>query len=423
MIDRKNRFAPGRGALLLAAVLLAVVGYVLRDYRGVPLGALGSLLWLGALFISFVLGTVYLSRTLLPIPGGTGWSAAFTLLWRHFLSGAPGLPDAEGQKPITVAAKLREAQGLEIASSFDALGAGFLPSHQAASIVRGNTYSRADGPGLIFLKSGETIGGLFDLRPQSRRQPLAVNSRDGIPLKTSIGVNFRVRRPRDAEGTPTVPPDQERLPYPYDRDAIFHLNYTGSVGEGNNLRAWTEQALPMASTLLVSHVARHPLDALLEMGGSEPLNRIKREIETELKRQFEPEGIEIDSVSIGPLEAPPDVARQQLETWQVEWQAKVDQEAASGEAEALRLIQQARAKAQIDIIDNLVQSIELMRQQSDAGLHEIVMMRLVSILEGALGQEAARSALPPELVSALEAADPSHRLPEPDDDDEEEDDE
>lgn len=423
MSKRTSRFAPRLPVLLLVAVLLGLTGYFLRDFRGVAYGPLGSVLWLGALLISFVLGTVYLSRVLLPIPGNAGWTEGFRLLWRHYLQGSPGLPrDDDNSRPATLDAKLKRAEGFELDSSFQYLNAGFLPSHEAAAIVYGNRYRRSAGPGLVVLNRGETISATFDLRPHSRSRSITVNTRDGIPLKTTITVTFRVRRPTepqaggDTSGEPARP-EIESLPYPYDRDAIFLLNYAVSVGEGETVRPWTEQILPLAATLLVNEIALNTLDEL-EMTGSEPLNRIKRRIERQLKSQFLLEGIEILSVGIGPLEPPDKVIDQRLRSWQVEWQGKVAQEQATAEAEATRLIQQARARAQIDIIENLVQSIEAMRGQSDAELHDIIMLRLTEVVNTSAADPAVRAMLPGRLMETLALETTNQLREDPDDDSE-----
>ncbi|MEZ4515515.1 MAG: SPFH domain-containing protein [Chloroflexota bacterium] len=198
MKQSKSQFVPGLGVLLLSAVLLGAVGYVLHDFRG-PVWHLGN----GALDWrvagSFTLGTVYLSRVLLPLPDDPGWSRSFRLLWRSYFTGGVADMTSWYDSAAIMATPDRPA----VAPSFDILDTGTLPAHEAVAIVRDHSYVRADGPGLIFLRPGESISQVIDLRPHVRRQSLIVNTRDGIPLDTSISVTFKVR-------SPAAPPEMRR---------------------------------------------------------------------------------------------------------------------------------------------------------------------------------------------------------------------
>ena len=63
------------------------------------------------------------------------------------------------------------------------------------------------------------------------------------------------------------------------------------------------------------------------------------------------------------------------------WRNRISQESISADIEAQRLYNQARARAQVENIENLLTSIEAMRKQSGIALHEVVMLRLMEILE------------------------------------------
>ena len=74
MEKRERQFIPGLSVLLLAAVALGTIGALLHDFRGVGYGLAGAILWVGALLVTFLVGTVFLSRRLLPIGGNIGLS-------------------------------------------------------------------------------------------------------------------------------------------------------------------------------------------------------------------------------------------------------------------------------------------------------------------------------------------------------------
>ena len=386
MEERERQFIPGLGFLTLAIILLGAIGSLLHDANGVPLGVGGALLWGGAALVSFVLGTAYISRRLLPIQGNLGWSEGFRLLWRNYTRGAANLLYGRRSEPPIPASKRKKIRTDELSPSFGLLGAGFLYSHQTAAIARGNSYSRADGPGLVFLRSGESISKVFDLRPHARKQSVSAVTRDGIPVETSVSVMFQVRRPAADQRRPRSI-ENDPIPYPYDKDALFDLTYTFSVSDDDK-RDWTEQVAPQAATMLITEIGKYTLDELLDSAGTEPLNEIKQRIKNGLIEQqnnteFQTisKGLDIIGVGIGSLELPPDVTAKRLTTWQVAWQNRISQEAVTGDIEAQRLYAQARARAQVENIENLLASIEAMRTQSGANLPEVVMLRLTEILE------------------------------------------
>jgi regulator of protease activity HflC (stomatin/prohibitin superfamily) len=406
----------GLGTWLLAILGLALVGVLLHDFNGVEYGAVGALIWGGATLITFVLCTAYVSRRVLPLQDNAGWSAGFRLLWRNYTQGAADL--LYGNQPAITsvsATKKKKTPVAQLSPSFALLRAGFLFSHEAAAITRGNSYSRADGPGLVFLRSGESITQVFDLRPQARKLPVSATTRDGIPIETSVSVVFQVRRPPPGRRPRSI--ESDVIPYPYDREALFELTYFSSVA-GDERLDWTEHVAPQAAALLVSEIGKYTLDELLVSGGAEPVGEIKERIKSSLKEQqaddlqMLPQGLEIMNVGVGGFEVPPDVMEKQLSSWRVEWENRIDEEAVGGDIEAQRIYAAARARAQVESVENLLLSIDAMRRESGVELHEVVMTRIVEVLEalstsrglGSLSSGAALSSLATEAGSELRRA-------------------
>ncbi len=402
MAEREKQFTPGLGTLLLAIILLGAVGSLLHDARDVSLG-IGGFLWGGAVLISFILGTAYISRRLLPIGGNQGWSRGFQLLWRNYARGVGDLLSGAQSEPPIPASKRKKIRADELSPSFKSLKAGFLYSHQAVAIARGNGYSRADGPGLVFLNSGESIAKVIDLRPQARRQSVSAMTRDGIPVETGVSVTFRVRRPTVGHRRPRSV-ENDPIPYPYDKEALFDLTYAaGTIGESK--RSWTELVAPQAATMLVTEIGKYTLDELLVGAGAEPLSEIRERIKSGLAEQQTAgdyqtisRGIDILGVGVGSLELPADVIAKRLTTWQVTWKNRISEETVSGDIDAQRLYAQARARAQVENIENLLTSIEALRNTSGIDLHEVVMLRLMEILESV---SANRSLMPIASRAAL----------------------
>ena len=405
MKEQKSQFIPGLGILLLTIVLLGTVGALLRDFNGVRFGAWGAIIWGLAALSTFVLGTAYLSRRLLPIQDNLGWSNGFRLLWKNYLLGAAGLLSNNRRESSARYAppKKKKSDEGEPAPSFKYLKAGFLFTHEAAAITNGSSYSRAAGPGLIILRGGETISQVFDLRRQSRKLPVSATTRDGIPVKTSISVTFQVRPPAPDQRRPRSI-ESDIIPYPYDPGALFELAYSASVVDGQR-RDWTEQVAPQAAALLITEIGKFSLDKLLESGGAGPLGTIKESIKRGLEdqqrdgnSQILSRGVKIVGISVGPLELPKEIIAKRLSTWQVDWQNRSDYETISGDIEAQRLYQQARVRAQVENIEKLLLNIEAMQEQGGVALHDAVMLRLMEVAEAisseqALTSGAARSAL------------------------------
>ena len=386
MEEPRRQFIPGLGFLLLAAVLAGTVGALLHDFRGVGHGRVGALIWGGGVLVTFVLGTAYISRRLLPLQGNSGWGKGFELLWRSFLLGVNQLLTGVRHEPIGSPARRKQTKAAARSSSFAMLGAGFLFSHEAAAITRGSSFVRADGPGLVFLQPGETIAKVFDLRTQSRKQEVEATTRDGIPVKTSGSVSFHVRRLSDDARRPRS--EMEEIPYRYDRQALFDLTYAASVTGDNEKLDWTEQVAPQAATLLVTEIGRYTLDQLLVSGGAEPLGEMKKSIQRGLEALQEaddgptlPRGITIAGVGIGALEVDPGVRNKRLATWQVKLQSRATQALAEGDIETQRLINQARTHVLSESIDNLLSSIETMQAQGQIQLHEAILSQLIAALE------------------------------------------
>ena len=82
---------------------------------------------------------------------------------------------------------------------------------------------------------------------------------------------------------------------------------------------------------------------------------------------------------------------------------------AAGDAEVLRRIKNARARSQIEIIENITRNIQAMRQAGDTELTEIIMLRMIEALEDALSDESVKMLVPQQVMTRL-MMDSSERL-------------
>ncbi|HEX6384091.1 MAG TPA: SPFH domain-containing protein [Anaerolineae bacterium] len=409
----RQRPEPGLLGLILAIMILAFIGFLLADYRRVPFGSLGALVWVGALLFSFTFGLLYFAQYVLPLQGLNGWSEGLRLLWRSQVILAEQYLNRLFAPPATRSRRRQETAQVvpadprlaDLPPSFQILNAGIVRGHQVLAVAKGSGFVRPAGPGFVMLYKGEGVIQVIDLRTYMRKQAVKAHTKDGIPLETDVSVTFRVKQSE-------LDHNDENLLYPYDKDAIFHISYGDSVNAQNRLLLWTEQLAPQAQALLVNELAKYTLNELQQRGqaGTSPLDAIKRDIKQQLDPVADRNGIELISVGVGSLNLPPEVAEQRIKTWQAEWQRKMWSQYATTNAEAARRIKKARARAQVEIIENITHNIESMRRDSNSNLTEIITLRMIEALEEAISEESPVRALIPQQVMANLVLDTSSEM-------------
>ncbi|WP_420630034.1 SPFH domain-containing protein [Candidatus Leptofilum sp.] len=380
--------------LLLALLVLLPIAAFLRDTQGTRHSWFGAFSWLLFIGLTFVLLLIYYAQFVSPLRGEEGWIAGFLLLLQAYVKvGEDRLDFDRVDKSKKKKSKARSEVD-KLPSSLKSLNAGFIRGYQVLAITKGSSYVRPAGPGFVVLYKGEQIWRVIDLRPQRRSQPVKAKTRDGIPIETSVWVMFQVRR---ADGG-----DDDDLLYPFDREAIFHVSYDETVDEQGQRRPWTAQLTPPAAAILANEIPKYSLDELTNaVDGVAPLEAIKQTITRYLQRTFFSRGIEVLAVGVGGLTLPKGVRDQHFLTWQAEWLRKIQAENATGNAEALRRMRQAQARAQIEIIENITHSIETMRQEEDADLSQIIVLRMIEALEDAVSAGSVQALVPQQIIAGL----------------------
>jgi regulator of protease activity HflC (stomatin/prohibitin superfamily) len=389
------------GMLLLiqAISVLTGIGLYLKDFNEVPFGYFGGFIWSAMLLASFVFGLLYFAQFLLPLTGNEGWSEGLRLLTRHCCLDPIPARVSPGQRKANkskVKASSGESRQRELPASFSSLRAGILNSYEVLALTKGSGFARPAGPGFVMLYRKEEIAGIVDLRKHVRMEPVEANTRDGIPIETGVTVTFRVRQ---SDTDPTV----RDLRHPYDREAIFAVSYANSIDEQDELHAWTERLGPMAAAMLVSELSQHTLDDLFQgdEAGIATLEAIKDRLKRRLEQAANKEGVAVLDVSIDQFKLPSRVNEQRIKTWQADWKRRIQMQKASGDAQALLRIESARARTQIDIIENITQNIQAMRQSGDTKLSEIIMLRMIEALEKAMSDESVQMLIPHQVMSQL----------------------
>jgi regulator of protease activity HflC (stomatin/prohibitin superfamily) len=284
-------------------------------------------------------------------------------------------------------------------------GPGFAmaSSHYAIPLTVGTRDTQVGGNGLVFTGPRERPHSLIDLRLQARPKMVHALTRDGIPVKMLMVAVFQVDR-QGAIGDGL---------YPFDPQAVFAVVHAQGVGpeqedEGEE-PGWDQIVVDRAADLLRAAVARTLLDRLLESDegddgdGKPPRETLRAGVKQELAQAMKPHGIQVLGVGLGNIEVEDEeVLKQRAASWRAGWERRRLEKKAQGDAEAIRLIEEARADAQRQMI---VAITEAFQQLADAGTPvpaHVIALRFIDMLEDAATSPSVQQLLP-ESVQGLPA--------------------
>jgi hypothetical protein len=374
--------------------VFAITGFFLSDFYGVPFHFTGAYVWVVAFFMSVVVTLFYLAQFTLPLNWQESWLEGLRLTVRYNFPFFAQIVRKFFRRPAIPAA-IPELEPL-LPDGFKTHRAGIVPSHQVYALTRGPSFVRVVGPGYARLTRGERISQIIELRRQMRERPVEALTRDGIPLQTSVKVGIQVKRPDDFDET-------DRLPYPIDPSLVFHINYLNNFGAGDRTMSWSDLILREAHNALISELSNYTLDRLFqpEQPGILPLEEIKQKLKRKLEESFAQYGVSIYTVSVGQFQLPTEVPKQRIEYWRKAWEQRIETKRSAGEAEAMRRIKLARARAQIEIIERITDSIEAMRRSGESDLTDIVALRMLDTMERAMADDTVKALVPQYMMSTL----------------------
>jgi regulator of protease activity HflC (stomatin/prohibitin superfamily) len=277
------------------------------------------------------------------------------------------------------------------------LGPGLVMAnnHYAIPLTAGTRDTRVGGGSLVFTYDFEQPRPPVDLRPQARVKEIQALTRDGIPVKVMMVAVFQVDR-RGATGDGL---------YPFDSEAVFaavHTQGVGPEGEGEpGELGWDQIVVDRAVDLLRAAIAQTLLDQLLESdegengAGKPPREELRAEVKKDLAQAMEPHGIDVIAVGLGNIEVQDEeVLSQRAESWRVGWERRRLEREAWGDAEALRLLEEARADAQRQMI---VAITEAFQQLADTGTPvpaHVIALRFIDVLEDVAASPSVQELLP-----------------------------
>lgn len=414
---KKPKTASGAVGFLIAILFLSAVGSVLSDSQASPqpYGLVMGFMWGSAFASFFVMWMLYYARFILPRGDSSGWEDGFHLSIRHYLTQAGTYLNSLSEKASN-RKETRErrsvaqqpAKSRPYPESFDHLDAGVMKSYHVLAINEKGVFSRGAGPGVVILKRKENIVRVLDMRRHLRRQTVEAMTSDGIAVKTDVIVIFHINT--DTHGK------NRKLLYSYDEDDIFRISYATSVDEQYGVNHWNDHIAPQAAALMADALSTYTLDELRDVH-SNTLPTIYKTVQTNLEAQLsrmatvsssndenseqvvdDNSGITITAVSTSNIEEPERIQEQRLHVWQMNIQEEINTQTLTRQAQSTQEIQRMRARAQVDIINNIIQSIQAMYDSHDVSLSEIITLRMVEALEEAMANESSMAMTPETLT-------------------------
>lgn len=265
-------------------------------------------------------------------------------------------------------------------------------SHYAIPLTMGTRDTRVGGYGTIFTGRWEHPRALVDLRPQARIRMVRALTRDGIPVKVSVTAVFQIdRRRAKSDGL-----------YPFDPQTVFAAVHAQGVSPSQEGKpeelGWEHIVIDKAAALVRDTMTRMLLDHLLENdqeGEKPPREALRDVVKGELAQAMKPHGIQVMGIGLSNIEVEDEeVLKQRAESWKADWERRRLEIEARGEAEAIRLVEEARTDAQRQMIAALTDAFQ---QLEDAGTPvpaHVIALRFIDVLEDVTTSSPVQELLP-----------------------------
>ena len=256
----------------------------------------------------------------------------------------------------------------------------------AAYLERCNCFSRVVGSGIpiAYLDARETIRTIVDLRPQVREADVNAWTNDGIKFKIRVRVEFQI------DPGPAQKQAKVKLVYPLNADAVRKaVEFTavrlrdGKFEESD----WRDGTVGSINGLLAHHIYSFHFDELFmnneghgQILSTQVMNSL---LEKANKHLREAAGVRVLSIQIIEIAIPAEIRQQRLNVWGAKKDSMVSRIQGEAQAYKIRTNEEARARAQRDLIVAIAKSLG----NVDAAHFpdEPLLMSLSGILDQGLG--------------------------------------
>lgn len=265
-------------------------------------------------------------------------------------------------------------------------GPGGLVLYQESAVVleKHGVISRVMlGPSFPDLEPFERVWDVIDLRPQRWVFDVSAITADGIPINYDADVHFQVR------------PTEEAVL----KAALSTWIREAHRTEPDRLMTWTKRVvIGETEGALRSILAHYTLDDLLKFDVREA---IRKELHGKLVSFGEKLGVQILDVNLKDLKLRGKVIQQWFETWRTERLRVMGMEIAEGKARRLKLLEEARAKVRIQLLDGTAQALHDATPETRNAASRLVILSCIEVMK--------RTAfdlnifLPADLIKTLDA--------------------
>lgn len=395
------------GGMLLAAILVALIFSwitgVSRSGRfaaGVWLGFCAVCLagylsggWLGLLTITlpaiilFWWGLFRLSAYILPLRDRSQQGEAFSCLLTFSMGTNYPYYFVNGDNKLE-----KRIEGNQFLQFFAGPGVLYLDCEHAAYVSNGVSENREFEPGLNFTRLYDLEPRIIDLKPQLRAFPVDALTKDGIPVRVTTFIPFKVSSGLRKAGQGRSFPFRSGAIFDTLRSEVTERKGNKQDKENGQKYPWdggpNDGLIPLLGTRVMQDIiSRYTVDELCAQRGPEadlqarlpvraspvplasfrsppgpkgdPRLKIAEEMRNQVRAALLPMGLELVGGGISNLE-PQDEAiiERRLDSWRTRWEREILRLMSQGQARAAESIQAARAEAEATIVARLNRVIQ-----------------------------------------------------------------
>lgn len=278
---------------------------------------------------------------------------------------------------------------------------------QAVVLSTGLKFKGAKGPGVIFTKMSDSPTHVIDLRVQLRAFPVRAWTKDGIEIGVFTFAPFQIgtgkEKPELGKGFPYRSSDVFKVVH---EQLVKHVDPSQSP-KNLEQHKWYDLPQVAGERIVREIISRYKFDELyapFDLDG-DPRSEIVGQLRDELEQILPGWGLQRIGSGISNLE-PVDkhILKQRIEAWRADWARKIMLQQAAGQSKRLRIVEQARAQAQIDIILAVGEQIEQLRVAGAPVRMDAIAHYFIGVLEGLATRSGMRHLLPGDTGDILQRA-------------------
>ncbi len=281
----------------------------------------------------------------------------------------------------------------------------------AVALSSGLKFKGTKGPGVIFTSMSDKPAEVIDLRVQLRAFPVRARTKDGIAIKVFTFTPFRIgagqEKPELGKGFPYRSGDVFKALH---AQMMEHHGASQIPGELEQQK-WYDLPEIVGERAVRRAISRYAFDDLyapFELYtdfGQHPRSKIGRYLREELERTLPAWGLQRVGSGISNLEpADPRLLEHRVEAWKADWARRIMLKQAAGQSTRLRLVEHARAQAQVDIVLDIGKRLSKLRDTGEPLPMDQIARYFIEMLEAMVGRPELRKYLPSGTGQTVQSA-------------------